>query len=370
MNASMQILAVLDEDREAVGFMTPSAMRELLFISNFEKQDPDSPAPDGHGYQREPIKDRIPKIARFYLEGGGTARTTPLTLSVRLSEPAEIKKFIELFNSEDKQGILESFNRSIVSVVDGQHRFLGLVKANEMDSDYNPKVPVLVNFGLSFAEEAQFFDVINSTQRKLPKALIEITKADVTDVGEMSHAQRIRLIATMLARHEESVWHGQINLTGARDPNKPVTYEGMRRSSASMFSKEILERLDSRELSADRIARDFWKLVSDACTEAWNDVPRKMRNDDGEMVETPVNYRLKELVGVASLARLGQNIIASALEHENFDQRFAQLVGKLSEVDWAKIPGNPWMRSQAGFAGQSELYSVLYSWVYSGKRPE
>ncbi|MCQ1947576.1 DGQHR domain-containing protein [Arthrobacter sp. zg-Y1116] len=370
MNKNMEILGVLDADREAVGFMTPTAMKGLLFISNFEKEDPDSPAPDGHGYQREPIKDRIPKIARFYLDSGHMARTTPLTLSIRLADSKQISHFIELFNAEDKHAIREAFGDSCISVVDGQHRYLGLVKANEMDENYNPKVPVLVNFGLTFAEEAQFFDVINSTQRKLPKALIEITKADVIDAGEMTHAQRIRLITTMLARHADSVWLDQINFTGARDPKRPVTFEGARRSTASMFSKEILERIDARDLNAERIARDFWRLVAEACPDAWNNEPRKITNDDGEVVEADVAYRLKELVGVASLARLGQNVIASALEHDSFDQRFAQLIGKLAAVDWAKIPGNPWMRSQAGFAGQSELYSVLYSWVYSGKHPE
>jgi hypothetical protein len=44
-------------------------------------------------------------------------------------------------------------------------------------------------------------------------------------------------------------------------------------------------------------------------------------------------------------------------------------VSKLSEVDWEKREGNPWMRSQAGFAGQKELYGILIDLVYLGKRP-
>ena len=39
------------------------------------------------------------------------------------------------------------------------------------------------------------------------------------------------------------------------------------------------------------------------------------------------------------------------------------------EVNWKKEEGNPWMRSQAGFAGQKELYEVLHLWVYNDKEP-
>ena len=44
-------------------------------------------------------------------------------------------------------------------------------------------------------------------------------------------------------------------------------------------------------------------------------------------------------------------------------------------MDWEKInlendERNPWMASQAGFAGQADLYKTLYAWVYTGKKPQ
>jgi len=45
-------------------------------------------------------------------------------------------------------------------------------------------------------------------------------------------------------------------------------------------------------------------------------------------------------------------------------------VEKLVDVDWEKRPGNPWMMSQAGFAGQKDLYHVLHRLVYSSERPD
>lgn len=368
------LLGVLEPGREASAAMTPAAMSKLFFISNFEKTDPESPAPDQHGYQREPMKDRIPKIAHFYLQRTLTTRTTPIIVSVRIKEKDEVDRFLELFAAGDWKSILAEFGDSVMSVVDGQHRFLGLVEAWTRDPEFCPLVPVCLYFGLDFVHEAEFFDIINTEQRKLPKALIEITKADVREVGSVSHSQRVRLIATMLARHADSVWHGQVNLTGARDPNKPVTFEGLRRSSASMFPSELLGRLEAAGKDVDEVARMYWALVAEVCTEAWNAETRTRTDEDGNLVEYTPKYRIKELVGVASLAKLGKDIITSALEHPNFYERMKSLVGALSEVDWEKVnlerdERNPWMASQAGFAGQSDLYKTLYAWVYYGKKP-
>ncbi len=372
------LVQFLEKDREAIGFMTPAVMKELLFISNFDGEDPDSPAIDKHGYQRNPMTERIPKIARFYLDGhiddAAFSKVTPLILSVRMKDSSDIEQFVELLNEGRISDIKGQFNSSVVSVVDGQHRYLGLVKAHEDDPTFNPRVPVLCVFGLSFNDEARFFDVINIEQKKLPKALIEITKADATELGMTSHAQRVRLIATMLARHDDSVWQHKVNLTGARDPNKPVTFEGLRRSTAAMLPSGLIERIGAKGLNVDKVARDYWRLVADTCPAAWNDEPLMGMDEDGNSVEMPRKYRIKELVGVASLARLGADIIASALEHDSFDQRLGALTSRLSEVDWEKRSNeearNPWMQSQAGFAGQSDLYNVLFRWVYLNERPE
>jgi hypothetical protein len=104
------------------------------------------------------------------------------------------------------------------------------------------------------------------------------------------------------------------------------------------------------------------------------DTPELTFDEDHNPVEIQRKYRIKELVGVSSLAKLGADVISSSLEHESFDQRLGALTSKLSEVDWEKWGTeevrNPWMQSQAGFAGQAELYNVLYRWVYLNERPE
>lgn len=366
----MTVHTFLVPDRMAIASMSPSDMKSLFFVSSYDEEDPDSEAPRKHGYQREPMEARLTGIARYFMQDGHRYLITPIIVSVRLSKTDEIEEFVKLFNRGDSDSIHSRWHKAIVSVVDGQHRYLGLIKAHEMDPDFNPVVPVMLYFGLDYPAEATLFDIINSTQRKLPKALIEVTKGDITEVGAVSYDQNIRNIAFALARDEDSVWYDQINMTGARDPERSITYEGLRRSTSNMFTPEVSNRLLKNKFSLERVAKDFWQLIADACPEAWEERPRAQYDPEiGQPIEVPVDYRLKELVGVASIARLGKDILLSSLEAANFHSRMTDLVSLLSEVDWEKRDGNPWMASEAGFAGQKDLYTMLHNLIYLGLKP-
>jgi len=204
-----------------------------------------------------------------------------------------------------------------MSNVDVQHRAGGLLTAADLYEGFGEtRVPLCFFFGMTFEEEAEEFNTVNSTQRKLPKALIETTKGDITERGEISHSQKVRQIAFGIARDKDSVWFDQINMTGGRAPGQKVTYEGMRRSTANMFPAELLGRLEVAGIDplAD-IAKPFWAKISSMFPNAWNGTTRTVTDEDtGASHEEAVPYRLKELVGVASLARIGRDIIASAID--------------------------------------------------------
>jgi DGQHR domain-containing protein len=367
---AMTVHTVVVPERMAFATLTPAEMDQLFFVSSYSEADPNSPAPRQHGYQRDPMEPRLPGIARYFLTGDHHYLITPIIVSVRLKDEDEIEEFIRLFNQRDIKTIHERWHKAIVSVVDGQHRFRGLVKAHQDHPDFNPVVPVMLYFNLDYPSEAELFDIINSTQRKLPKALIEVTKGDITEADSEHHDQLIRTISFALARDKNSVWYERVNMTGARDPDRPVTYEGLRRSTANMFPVELVGRLKAQGLGPERVAKDYWAMVAEACPDAWHDRPREeVDPETGDIIEASVNYRLKELVGVASLAKLGKDIITSALEADHFNERMSDLVSLLAEVDWQKRESNPWMASQAGFAGQKELYALLHSLVYLGQKP-
>jgi DGQHR domain-containing protein len=368
--SAMKVGPMVVPNKMAFATLRPSDMEELFFVSSFSEVDPRSPAPRKHGYQRDPMTPRLPGIARYFLKDDNEYLITPIIVSVRLDDEDEIAEFMKLWNAGDIEGIHERWYIGVVSVVDGQHRYLGLVYGHKVNEDFDPVVPVMLYFGLTYEEEAELFDIINSTQRKLPKALIEVTKGDITEAGTEDHAQVIRNIAFALVRDKDSVWFEQVNMTGAAYSGKSVTYEGIRRSTQNMFPTELIGRLKVKGLSPEKVAKEYWGMVAEACPDAWNKHPRdEVDPETGDLAEVQVNYRLKELVGVASVAKLGRDIVTSALEANFFNERMSDLVSLLSEVDWEKREGNPWMASQAGFAGQKELYTMLHNLVYLGIKP-
>lgn len=369
----MKIQAVTVPGRQAIATLTPDLLKELSFISTYETQDSLSSSPQQHGYQREPMESRFPGIGRYYNEGQNRFLIPPIITSARVYTPEDIAAFNEMFNAGDIAGIKAKFTKSAFSIVDGQHRLGGLHYAWTHFEDFHADVPVMIYYGLGYAEEAHLFDDINSNQRKLPKALIEATKQHM-ESGKKTHPQSVREIAFAVAQDGDSVWKDKINMTGARDPERSVTYEGLRRATSQMFPERLLKRLDALRLDPKDTAKKYWEMVSKACWAAWTEKPRYVLDQNGNQVEEKIHYRLKDLVGVASLAKLGEDIMSTSLDKagndtSKFFESLADMISKLGAVDWEKGDDNPWMRGQAGFAGQKELYEVLYNLVYLDQQP-
>ena len=372
-----RLVGEIAENRVALATMTPPTARDLLFISTYDSTDPESNAHNQHGYQRPPMPKRYREIASYFTSNGHRHLITPLIVSVRLQEREAIARFMKLLDHGDVSAIRQTFGDKVASIVDGQHRFNGLVTAWEEDPEFLPKIPTMLYFGLSFVQEAELFNTINVTQRKLPKALIETTRGDITEADQATFAQAIRRLTFGLCRDEDSVWGPKdgvetVNMTGVRDPNRPVSYEGLRRSTLNMFPAELYNRLVALDEDLPlKLAKRYWAEVAESCKEAWFEDPGTRTEVDpatGQSAEVKIKYRIKDLVGVASLAKLGKDIVTSQLDSGEGD-RLDQLTRKLAEVDWEKRADNVWMRSQAGFAGQKELHLTLHRLVFSDLRP-
>lgn len=370
--AKMEIAANLIPARVSVAQMTPERLKALSFISTYTTQDPQSTSPRKHGYQREPMEERFPGIARYYAEGDNRFHIPPLVASVRVYDQKSRTRFNTLFNAGNIDKIHREFGKDVFSIVDGQHRIGGLFYAWNKFDEFNADVPVTLYYGLTYVQEAKLFDDINVNQRKLPKALIEATKVHMDTDGK-SHAQVIRLIAMSLAEDPDSAWRNQVNMTGRPKAPEPVSYETLRRATGDMFPSRVLERLDQRGFTAERVAKKYWELVSKACAPAWTDTPRYVENDEGEQVEEAVKYRLKDTVGVAAVSKLGQDIVNTSLDRtekmDEFWDVMAEMVAKLGAVDWEKRKNNPYTSTSAGFGGQRVLYEVLYDLVYLNRAP-
>ena len=369
--SKMEIESTVVAGKVAFAVMTPERLQALSFISTYSTKDPQSTSTRGHGYQREPMEERFPGIGRYYAQGDNRHRIPPLTISVRVYDAKARARFNTLFNAGNVSKIHQEFGKAVFSIVDGQHREGGLFWAWKNLEDFNAAVPMMLHYGLTYLEEAKMFDTMNSTQRKLPKALIEATKVH-TEAGEPSHAQTIRQITFDLAEDGDSVWNGLVNMTGAKSA-LPVSFEGLRRSVGDLLPSRVITRLEDRGYIPANVAKRFWNLVSKACAPAWNEQPRFVENEARDLVEEPVKYRMKDVVGVAAVSLLGADILLTSLDKSTKDEDFwetmSEYISRLGAVDWEKRKNNPYMATSAGFGGQRQLYEILYALVYTEKEP-
>jgi len=81
----------LVDKKVAFATLKPSEMKNLLFVSTYSSTDPHSPAPQQHGYQRDPMDVRFPQIGRYHY--GHHNLITPLAISVRLTDSNEVGEF-------------------------------------------------------------------------------------------------------------------------------------------------------------------------------------------------------------------------------------------------------------------------------------
>jgi len=351
--------------------------REIIFTPTIDVIDDDStrkgPTAEfrRRGYQRPPEPPRIRKIAQHYASEDLLGFTTPLIAAVR--KGLDHEQLVEILE-QGLDGNLE-FNNNLngaLAVIDWQHRLEGAIGALGQDPPKDPVVLILCVHDLDYEEETQLFDVINTTPKRLPKALTEWNKHGITQSGAKDQNQLIRQLVVSLAVDKDPVWEGKINLTGTgRKPGKPVTLEGIRRSTENMFRSGTLRYTYSD--AQLMMAKNFWRVVSEVFPEAWTEEQRKTQLDDGSWANTgdtvtvggkkrklpAVQYRLKDLVGVASLSKIGGEILAEAQGNADPDGYVRQQVEKLSDVNWVKSPDNKWAGGQAGFAGQKGLYEAL-----------
>lgn len=346
---------------QAFGSIKLSTLRELAFVPTVVAEDEDSPAPDKHGYQREPNKRRFTGIGKDYLAGD---MVTPLLISVRVPE-TDRADFEALFRAGDVETIHAMYSPRVFAIVDGQHRLGGLMWAQDQNPDFDPSVPVTLIYGLTYEAEARLFDITNTEQKAIPRTLVEYTKATITETRRDTYEQKIRGITMDLIIQPDSVWANRVNFTGGSNKGgRKTTFEGLRRSTATMFPREFLARVEAAEMDPTELAKMVWTAVAATASTAWNSEPTT--GPDGEQVA--VAYRLNDLVGIATVAMLGKDILAVALDRYEqgtpIEETVAHLIARLHEVDWRKGQDNDVMAGRAGWAGVKAMYEALYPVVF------
>jgi DGQHR domain-containing protein len=132
--------------------------KDILKISYIDRREFDQISLDSYGGpQRQKSTTRINEIAR-YSETADATFPTPILLA--LPE-----------NSYEVEGnyIIINEGKPIASIIDGQHRMLGLEKSNRLD-EYT--LPVVFVLDATDEQKALIFAIINGKQTRVPASVI------------------------------------------------------------------------------------------------------------------------------------------------------------------------------------------------------
>ncbi|MFO3791092.1 DGQHR domain-containing protein [Bacillus mojavensis] len=145
------ILVLQGEYRYYIASMPSEYLRDTCFTVTREEEPLE-------GFQRRLDESRAEEIANYIdLENG----SIPTAIILSAQEEADLKH-----NTRSKTISFSKKEKSFL-VIDGQHRVWGFIKAKNQ-----VRVPVVIFEGLSRKEEAQLFVDINTTQQKVPDALL------------------------------------------------------------------------------------------------------------------------------------------------------------------------------------------------------
>lgn len=145
------ILVTQGKYRYYIASMPSEYLRDTCFTVTRE-EDPIE------GFQRRLDEGRADEIAEYIdLKDG----SIPTAIVLSAQEDAQ------LFHNTRSKTISFEKKGKVFLVIDGQHRVWGFIKAKK-----SVRVPVVIFEGLSRIEEAQLFIDINTTQKKVPDALL------------------------------------------------------------------------------------------------------------------------------------------------------------------------------------------------------
>jgi DGQHR domain-containing protein len=231
------------------------------------------------GYQRDPTESRIKKFARFAMRPEGHS---PLTALLYCRDPEQVEA--ELKDGTFELTITLDPEHSIY-IPDGQHRLFGLMRAIEMDPDFEYELGAVVMVAepdgdARFEEASQFF-TINSLQKRVPVDLAQrfmLRKAEAA-TGEITHdstmpmdANRDELkpfavaIVDMLRNDTGSPWSDLIDLPNSGASTRPINQNAFVESILP-----LLKRAADYGWTVGRVVdtiNAFWTAVVDACPEA------------------------------------------------------------------------------------------------------
>lgn len=166
-----------------------------------------------NGIQRRTDLSRVESIADYIHDHGKSFLifTTPLVLGVNL--------YSEDRNSEinsGEQGTLYFEKEPVFTVIDGQHRLLGIARyAQKYGNDITKiELPIILLKDIDLQGATKVFIDINANQRKVNRSVV-FDLYDNIDDEKYNRVKNIKAVVQALNENETSVLHKKIKMLGA-----------------------------------------------------------------------------------------------------------------------------------------------------------
>lgn len=271
----LKLAAARVRQGDLVLYTTSLRVRDLL-VDGFYSVDTLDPDDDGDtGYQRLLNKARAKKLAD-YIVAGQESKDAFLPTSVFLATDQSIG-----FNPAENTIEIDTAEVAPFSVVDGQHRIVGLKMAAEADPrvlDF--EIPVNIATKLTKIEQMCHFLIVNTTQKSVDKGVEQriyarLTAAlDVEDLpslpkwvlntvqkGEIEKALKY---VDYLNQTKDSVWYGKIRMANDDDSDTATVNQ---KSFVKAIVRYILTANNPLPALKDfdkekKIFANYWKAIA------------------------------------------------------------------------------------------------------------
>jgi len=223
-------------------------------------------------FQRDDNPKRVKDIT-YYCKDPDATFPTPIIISVNLTKDSNI-------NFDPDTNKLE-FNEDTIlgSVIDGQHRILGL---KESENIHDFKLPVVIMFDLDEWEKAYIFATVNSNQKQVQSSLI-YDLFDIIETKYRSPYATCHILAKTFNSDSKSPFYNRLKMLGKKTSDTQFLSQGT-------FAKQILDHLISKNPQEDSI-----KIKNgEPLTEDSSKPLRKyfIRNEDDIIYKILLNYFL------------------------------------------------------------------------------
>lgn len=276
-----------------LGYLTKEQALRLTFADHY-------PPVEGRvGYQRPADMKRARAFAK-YIGEKPAGFVTPILLNAR-------DEFA--FTSEKKSsfGVITLPLKSCLSIIDGQHRVLGLLGDISIDTS----IPFMLFQNLDLESEQDLFITINREQKR-----VNMSHVRFNDRKNDMYSQ----LVVKLESDPVSPWFQKVNLNGARGARRAVSLDSLRGALVELFQSGEIKALNFDQKY--KIAVDFWDVVSKVWPDAWQATKKSL---------------IKKTMGTLALSKLGGFLIMECLDRETkqIDKlKLQELLERASHINW------------------------------------